>query len=368
MKKICHISSLHKRDDGRIFQKECISLAKNGYNVHYIVNDNLDNEIVGNVNVISINSNKKNLFRRLISNKKLINSALKTGSYIYHIHDPELLLYVKRIKKHGGKVIFDSHEFYSLQILEKHYIPKILRKLIAFIYKKYEQYIFSFLDGLIIPCTVNGKNPFSKYANKTCIIGNQPILADRRHDDNRIKKDISKIVYVGGLSESRGIMSNIIAAHNTKSILVLAGKFVPDDFYSKLKKLKEFNSVEYLGYLKKEEINYIMQESYIGICTFLDKGQYLAGDNLATKVYEYMLNGLPVIISKNSYVEEIMKKRKFGIMVDGSNINEIESAIYKLRFDKSFYNECSENAIYLIKNKFNWEIEEKKLLLFYKKM
>ena len=35
--KICHFTSAHKTNDIRIFQKECVSLAKAGYKVYLVV-------------------------------------------------------------------------------------------------------------------------------------------------------------------------------------------------------------------------------------------------------------------------------------------------------------------------------------------
>ncbi len=44
IKKVCHLTSAHQRYDVRIFQKECLSLAKHGYDVTLIVNDDLEDE------------------------------------------------------------------------------------------------------------------------------------------------------------------------------------------------------------------------------------------------------------------------------------------------------------------------------------
>ena len=36
VKRICHFTSVHSATDGRIFEKECCSLAKAGYEVYFV--------------------------------------------------------------------------------------------------------------------------------------------------------------------------------------------------------------------------------------------------------------------------------------------------------------------------------------------
>mgnify|MGYP006954327009 CR=1 FL=1 len=55
--------------------------------------------------------------------KHAYEAALALDCELYHLHDPELLPYALKLKRHGKTVIFDSHEFYSLLIQEKGYIP-----------------------------------------------------------------------------------------------------------------------------------------------------------------------------------------------------------------------------------------------------
>ena len=89
--------------------------------------------------------------------KHAYEAALALDCELYHLHDPELLPYALKLKRHGKTVIFDSHEFYSLLIQEKGYIPGFLKKPASRIYGALEAGVFKKLDAVIIPCTSFGK-------------------------------------------------------------------------------------------------------------------------------------------------------------------------------------------------------------------
>jgi len=42
--KVCHLSSVHQRNDTRIFFKECMTLQKNGFDTFWVVADGLGDE------------------------------------------------------------------------------------------------------------------------------------------------------------------------------------------------------------------------------------------------------------------------------------------------------------------------------------
>ncbi|WP_455600344.1 hypothetical protein, partial [Cloacibacillus sp.] len=65
--KICHMTSVHKRYDVRILQKECVSLANAGYDVTLIVADNKEDEIYRGVKITSIDFHPKNRLDRIIN-------------------------------------------------------------------------------------------------------------------------------------------------------------------------------------------------------------------------------------------------------------------------------------------------------------
>ena len=140
--RICHVTSVHRRYDVRIFHKESKTLRQSGYDVTLLVNDDKNDEVISGVKFISLNYQPKNRYQRMVKvTKLLLVRALEIDADIYHLHDPELLTLALKLKRKGKKVIFDSHEDYLLTITEKKWLPKLLRPLIRFLYQKYEKRI-----------------------------------------------------------------------------------------------------------------------------------------------------------------------------------------------------------------------------------
>ena len=60
MNKVCHITSVHTGYDMRIFYKECKTLANLGLEVTLLVNDDLPDEEIDRVEIISIREKIQN--------------------------------------------------------------------------------------------------------------------------------------------------------------------------------------------------------------------------------------------------------------------------------------------------------------------
>ena len=140
MTKVCHLSSAHAPNDTRIFHKQCASLAKAGYQVSFVVKAK-DAQSVGcttqkGVQVIQVPVDSSSRFKRMLFGAKAVyQKALEVDADIYEFHDPELLPYGLKLAKKGKKVIFDSHEDYPTQIMEKEWIPAFLRRMISSAYR-----------------------------------------------------------------------------------------------------------------------------------------------------------------------------------------------------------------------------------------
>ena len=368
MKKVCHISSAHPRYDVRIVERECVSLTQAGYRTYFVVNDSLDNELYKGVNICSTGFVAKNRFSRILNGVRMVyREALKIDADIYHLHDPELLLIARRLKRKGKRVIFDSHEYYYEQIQNREYIPRKVRKLIAKVYYHFESSITKEIDGVIIPAKIEGKNVFEGRAKRVVFINNVPRLEEVPID---LKRNIQGegICYAGSLSYERGVWHLMKAAQKANVTLALAGRFSPENFKDKILKVETGKFVSYRGVLNREQIYDLYCNSAIGMSTLLDIGQYSKMGNFPTKVYEYMSVGLPVILSDFPFNREMVEKYNIGLLARPDDVVVIAKKIRYLIDNKEFANKLGENGRNLVLEKLNWSVEEKKLIALYQEL
>ncbi len=365
MIKVCHMTSAHDGEDIRIFHKECVSLAKAGYDVYLVqVGDSYEKN---GVHLVGLGEPAQSrLDRFLHSAKNAYKKALEVDADIYHLHDPELLGYGLKLKKRGKKVIFDSHEFYAEQIKHKQYIPAFCRNLVAKVYDRYQKYILRRLDGLVFPCLVNGENPFADCCRHMALVNNVPMLHELYdHYDPAIPKYERSICHIGSLTHNRGITHLVQAAGRADCTAYLGGAFESDEYEQQIRALPEFDHVSYLGLLNRQQVLETLQRCRIGVATLLNVGQYSQLWNLPTKVYEHMALALPSVLSDTPYIRQVVEQYQIGICVDPANVVEIAAAIRYLLEHPDEAQRMGENGRRAIREEFNWGVEEQKLFALY---
>ena len=98
-KRVCHVTSVHPADDIRILHKECVSLSNAGYEV-YLVAPEVSNQLKNGIQIIGVLNKPVSRFHRILFYIRYVyKKALWVNADIYHLHDPELLLYALLLKK-----------------------------------------------------------------------------------------------------------------------------------------------------------------------------------------------------------------------------------------------------------------------------
>lgn len=365
MLKIAHLTSAHPRSDTRIFVKQCSSLSKI-YETYLVVADGKGNEIKDRVNILDVGKFNGRKNRMLNAPKAVFEKALTLEADIYHLHDPELIPIGLKLKKCGKKVIFDAHEDLPNQIMSKHYLNPISKKLISFLVKAYEKYACAKLDG-VVTATPFIRDKFLNINKHSIDINNYPRLKEfKKVSTNYIKE--KKVCYVGGISNVRGgyEMVSALSLISTDSILELAGDFPDSKFETKLRSLDGWKKVKYLGYVDREQINQTLSSSIAGLVVLHPTTSYL--DALPVKMFEYMCAGIPVISSNFPLWKSIVDEAQCGVCVDPLESLEIANAIDYFVNNPDVAKNMGENGKKAVLEKYNWNFEEQKLFDFYKQI
>ena len=359
------MTSVHLRYDTRIFVKMCSSLAKAGYDVSLIVADNKGYEEKNGVKIFDVGKPAGRLQRMLNTSALVYKRALQLDADVYHLHDPELLPYAYLLKLKGKKVIFDSHEDVPRDLFSKTYLPRWVLFWLSMIVESLEKVILKSLL-VVIAATPHIKEILVKYNKNTFNINNFPIINELYISQNEFYH-CKYFCYVGDITTARGLIEVFEALQHVKNDtkLCLAGNF-KDISIDKIKDASINNKIEYVGYVSREGIKNIFKQSIAGLVTFLPLPNHI--DAQPNKMFEYMSAGLPVIASNFPLWKEIIEGNKCGICVDPMKPEEIAKAIDYLYEHPEEARQMGQNGQKAVYEKYNWNIEEKKLLNVYEKI
>jgi glycosyltransferase involved in cell wall biosynthesis len=215
----------------------------------------------------------------------------------------------------------------------------------------------------LIAATPFIRDKLLKINPNTVNINNFPLLNEFKILSQTQKENT--VAYIGGISEIRGIKQVILALSYTQNVrLNLAGSFSEKIFEEKIKKYENWSKVNKLGFLSRQKVSEVLAKSYAGIVTFLPEPNHI--NSQPNKMFEYMAVGIPVIASNFSLWREIIEGNQCGICVDPLNPKAIGDAMQYLVDNPQKAEQMAKNGRKAVEQKYNWLIEEKKLLALYK--
>jgi len=342
----------------------CCSLANYGYTVNLVVADGKGNEIKNGVLIIDAGAKSSGRLSRIVKTvKRVFEKAKELDADIYHLHDPELIPVGLKLKKLGKTVFFDAHEDFPKQLLGKPYLNKPAKLVLSKIFEYYERYVCSSFDA-IVTATPFIREKFIKINPNTLDINNYPLLDELANACDWAQKN-NEVAYVGGISKIRGIEELIAAMDFTQGVrLNLAGIFSETAVEEKVRNCQGWSLVTHLGFVNRQQVNALLAKSKAGLVTFLPSPNHI--DAQPNKMFEYMSSGLPIITSNFTLWREIVEGNECGLCVDPMVPRAIGEAIQYLIDHPSEADQMGKNGRQAIEKKYNWSIEEQKLLKLYK--
>ena len=361
--KICHVTSLHKRYDNRIFEKQCKSLSSAGFKVILIVNDEMSDENIDEISIFSTSKEYKNRIQNLLfSTRRLLQKAIEVDADIYHLHDPNLIFLGNKLRMKGKKVIFDSHESVPDQIREKEWIPKYIRYPISYFYSVFERLYLKKFSG-VISVSPQIVDRLRKINSNAIMITNYPKIKNVKI----IRYPNKSICFAGTINSEWNHLEILDAIEEIEDLTYyLAGPADPE-YLKQLKKHTAWRKVKYLGVISHKEVQELYSISCIGMAINSSKQIQGIGTLGNTKIFEFMEAGLPIVCTDYVLWKEILDKYQCGIYVNPKSIEEIRKSILYFLNNKNKALIMGANGRKAIEDKYNWDSQKKILIDFYKK-
>jgi glycosyltransferase involved in cell wall biosynthesis len=301
--RIAHVTTVHRWDDGRIFERQARSLARAGHEV-WILAPGTDAFSVDDVEVIPLGIARRRSDRmwRLVREAGRVIRRLDPDVVI--VHDPELLRMVIALsfRRRRPRLVYDAHEDYSAQIRDKEWLPAWSRGMLAVLLGQMEllaarrtEMVFSATP------TIAARFPGSK----THVVLNRPVLADMpkitepSHGSTGPNDGSTwALAYVGDLRTIRGaetLIKALTLLNDDPVRLHLVGRITPASLESDLSLEPGWSKVVQIGWSAKATVYDVLASADVAVLPFLPAHNHI--ESQPNKLFEYLVMGLPVVMS-----------------------------------------------------------------------
>ncbi len=366
--KAVHISTVHPTFDGRIFHKECVSLAEAGYEVHLIVNHSKDEKVNG-VHIHHLPKFTGRINRIFEGNKLAYQKAIELDADVYHFHDPELMPVGLKLKNKGYRVIFDMHELVGLMIRSKEWIPRLMRWGMEKAYAQFELKAFKKFDKIIVVTEKMVSDytdvVYPKYKDKVEIVRNYSLVGNIKDTKpKQIDKQAKTVfIYVGGLTRERGILQLVKSIQKFENAtLWLLGKWENVEFENECNEANVNHNMVYFGLLPMPEVYQYIQAADVGLTVLNPTVNHLA--SLPVKAFEYMAASKPQIMSNFPFWEKSFEG--CALFIEPDNAVQLERAFEQMIENPDLRSSIAEKSYQMVTEHFSWEAESEKLINIYK--
>lgn len=380
MTHVCVLTSVHKPFDARIFHREARTLAAADYQVTLVAPGHLDRESCEGVDVIGVPPPPSRL-QRIRVWRDIYREACALKPDVIHLHDPELLLLVPLLRfRLGGEVriVYDVHEYFVASLTSKYWIPTWLRPIAARSAAVLERLMVRQTDGIV--CAVEGQLPlYERFDGPKTVVRNLPIAALFANPKPHPALDSPgfKLIYVGLILPKRGIdvllkaMRLLHDQGHSGISLYLIGPETSTEYIQTLQSYVEqhglSSQVKWLGYVPHREIKHYLANAHVGLVPGRYTRQY-GNPGLTTKLFEYLLMGLPVLSVDYPHRRVYIEESRCGLTVGAEDVSAQADAILWFSRHPKERNRMGARGQAMVLDHYTWETEAGRLLQFYQQI
>lgn len=258
-------------------------------------------------------------------------------------------------KKYNKKLVYDMYDYY----VDSRDMPNYIKKIIM----KKENAIINFADVSIICGEWRKEQIKNTHPKKLIVIHNTPNL-DYIKQDKIIKSENKKIKigYVGVFQDNRLLLELLEKFKDNNDYEFHIGGF---GIYENqvIKAAEDSCNIYYYGSLKYNQVLALESDCDILFAVYnpiIQNHKYSAPN----KVYEAMSLGKPIIVCKNTGIDQLVRENNIGCIIE-YDVNDFFKAIKKYEKNKKLLKDTCERTKKLYEKKYNWKAMEKILIEAY---
>lgn len=293
-------------------------------------------------------------------------AALRVDADYYQAHDLYSVLaalMVGRIRRR--RVVYDAHELVSEQGN-----PRSLRNAIE---RRLERWLIPHADALVVPSASRARVYVERYKPRhtPTVILNCPPLTDAQRsnllrDRLGLPRSMRIVLYHGTFMAGRALEELVksVEYYRPGTVLVLMGE--QNEYYQNvLRPLCESDNLRgrvfSIPFVDPDKVMDYVTCADLGIVTYknINLNNYLCAP---TKLYEYLMVGVPVVVSAFPDMLELLDRFPVGRACDPEDPKSIANAVNGwLEYVATHHSQVTE-ALERARRTFNWERESQKLL------
>lgn len=364
MTKVIHVTTAHPVKDVRIFWKQCRTLANAGYEVVFVVPHD-GNEKVDGVKIHAIPRASGRLARFTKTLYNAYRAAVAEDGQVYHLHDPDLVGVALLLRLKGKLVIYDFHENLELDVISKDWIPERLRS-VAKMSARLIKLLITFSCNKLVAATsgIAGALP----PLNTVTIHNYPVLHELDIFPRKAYAERTSLVaYTGGITAIRAAREIVTAMsllpEDLAAELLLVGSVMPPGLTDELSRLPGWDRVRLVEWLPREPLMELLLQARVGLAVYWPLPNHLEAE--PNKIFEYMLCGLPMVVSDFPLWRHLVSGPGRGLVVNPTNPESIAEALEWLLRHPVEAEAMGQRGRDAALSTYNWEREATKLLDLY---
>ena len=321
------------------------------------------------VDAIYVGGKRSGKLRFLRFYLKAFWRAMRAKAEVVHAQDLySLPVAYAAAKRHGAALIYDSHEYYlGMGSLVGRRFERSIWALVERVFIGKADRVITVGDAIadILRARYNIRRPV---VVRNCPVFSRSGRSDALREWLGIPKSVAILLYQGGIQRGRGLFMILESLRRVENccFVALGDGHILDEVRGAARRLGLADRTFFPGSVPLQDLMRYTVSADVGIC-LIENTCLSYYYSLPNKLFEYMMVGLPMVVSDFPEMSKVVREAQAGLLVDPENPAEISDAIRRLLNDADLRRTISRQGLRAAEVKYNWERESSKLEKVYRK-